>query len=197
MIVPWTWIFVLIWVCFLFFTSSSPTLERCCILVKTENQVDVRTQRQIDVNLQRWTDVVFWLKMKIGLTSEPNVWLTSISNVGQTLYFGWKWKSGWRQNPTSDWRQSPTLDRRCILVENENQVDVRTQRQIDINLQRWTDVVFWLKKNIRLTSEPKVKLISISNIVQTLHYIPIENGHYHICHQPVNTKGRGVKCPNN
>ncbi len=97
------------------------------------------------------------------------------------------------------------LDRRCILVENENQVDVRTQRQIDIrthrqfdvNLQCWTDVAFWLKMKIGLTSEPKVKLISISNIVQTLHYIPIENGHYHICHQPVNTKGRGVKCPNN
>ncbi len=129
---------------------QSPTLDRRCILVENENRVDVRTQRQIDVNVQRWTDVVS----------------------------GWKWKSGWRQNPTSDWRQSPTLDRRCILVENENRVDVRTQRQIDVNLQRWTDVVFWLKMKIRLTSEPNVRLTSepivnltsISSVGQTLHF---------------------------
>ncbi len=161
--------------------------------------------------------VAFWLKMKIGLTSEPNVRLTSepiikltsISNVGQTLHFGWKLKLGWCQNPTSNWHQSLTLDRCCILVENEKcniyptlEVDVNLTLSSDVNLifvslQRWTNIAFWLKMKIGLTSEPKVKLTSTSNIGQTLHYIPIETGHYHICHQTVNTKGRGVKCPNN
>jgi len=30
------------------------------------------------------------------------------SNVGQMLDFGWKWKSGWRLNPTFVWRQAST-----------------------------------------------------------------------------------------
>jgi len=40
------------------------------------------------------------LKMKIKLMSESNVRLTLISNIGQMLYCGLKWKSGWCQKPT-------------------------------------------------------------------------------------------------
>lgn len=48
--------------------------------------------RQEDVGLQliqRQSDVIFWLRVKVGLTSGPNVGLTSSSNVGQMLNFGW------------------------------------------------------------------------------------------------------------
>ncbi len=80
-------------------------------------------------------------------------------DVRQTLHFGWKWKSGWRQYLTSIWRWLN------IGFWLHNLKTTKSQRQLtsvlDINLTLTLDVGFTLDFG-HPTSQPKFNQISTS-----------------------------------